>query len=124
MGWLTDKGQELLVALKAADIQALVDAEHVDDPAPRHVLAIQIDLGLLHVMVQQDAETWAFKCIDGVPRGANLASSFVEIEPSGEQRLYLIFEHESFPMVEAGAKPSEKFPVFGRVLPNDFASNL
>lgn len=112
MGWLTDKGQELLTALKAADIEKLVEAEHVEDPSPRHLMAVPIAFELLLEMLREGFRTKGFECAEGIPTDAQFVSSFVETEPNGSRLAYLVFEHESFPLVEAGMKPSGKVCVY------------
>jgi len=122
--WLTDKGSELLAALTTSDIEKLVEAEHVEDPAPRHLMAVPVSFVLLTEIVRQGYQSQPFECVDGIPPDAVLVSSFVNTDPSGAQSAHLVFEHESFPLVEAGMMPSAKIIVFDRIVADDLASVL
>lgn len=113
MGWLTDKGKEVLVALKSADIEKLCEAEHVDDP-PRRLMSVPVTVELLIEMIREGYRGGA-ECTQGIPADAVLVSSRVKTEPNGSQAAHLIFEHESFPLVEPGAEIPTKQIIFFRV---------
>lgn len=113
-GWLTDKGQELLTALKASDIEKLCEAEHVEDPPARHLMAVPVTVELLMEMVREGYRGGA-ECTSGIPADAVLVSSSIKTEANGAQAAHLIFEHESFPLVEPGTEIPTKQIIFFRV---------
>lgn len=91
---------------------AIVDPTWVTDSG-RHLAKISISLELFSVLFMPGPKYQWHRCIAGLPSDSKLAHFYLDDE---HRVLVLVFEHESFPLVQTGEWVSHEIVITDQVL--------